>query len=250
MHWQGSHLTEVPPVGAIGGWMIRASRVCFVLSAALMMLAPTRAEAVSYTFSSCMTANWGGCSDLPDQMKVEVTDPGGGYVDFTFTNEIGIRSSITALYFDVASGLVTSLAIQYESSGVDFKTTNVSPPNIPGGNNITPTFSVSSDLAADTQNVQNGIDALGESLTLRFTLATGTDFADIIAALNEGTDTDAFRIAAHIQALPGGKSDSLICCSGDGGGGTPSPEPASMALMGLLAMGAAYRVRRQRLKLS
>jgi hypothetical protein len=221
---------------------------------AVVVCSPSVASAESYTFSSCLTANWVGCSGLPDQMKVDVTDAGGGYVDFKFTNAIGIASSITALYFDAAAGLFKSIKVQSESAGVDFKTESLSPPNTPGANGISPPFVVSvlengpgkSDnvtLGADTQGSPQGIDAASESLVLRLGLGTGKTFSDIIAALDKGPGVDALRIAAHIQSLPGGQSESIICC--DTGTGIPSPEPASMALFGLMAIGAAHRIRRR-----
>jgi hypothetical protein len=220
------------------------------LVVAVVALAPAEAQAVPYTFSNCLTANWSGCSSLPAQMKVDVTDAGGGYVDFKFTNDVGISSSITAIYFD-ADGLFKSIAVQSESAGVDFKTGSLSPPNVPGANGATPPFQMTVipkagpdiSLGADTQGSPNGINSASEYLVLRLKLNDTKTFNDIINALDDGPGVDSLRIAAHIQSLPGGQSDSIICCGT--GTGVPSPEPASIALFGIVAIALAQRMRRR-----
>lgn len=221
------------------------------LVAAVVALAPAEAQAVPYTFSNCLTANWIGCSGLPAQMKVDVTDAGSGYVDFKFTNDVGISSSITAIYFD-ADGFFKSIAVQSESAGVDFQTGNLSPPDVPGANGATPPFQLTVipknngpdiSLGADTQGSPSGIDSASEYLVLRLKLKDTKTFNDIISALDDGPGVDSLRIAAHIQSLPGGQSDSIICCGP--GNGYPSPEPASIALFGIVAIALAQRMRRR-----
>jgi len=225
-----------------------------VAAAGFLALIPAAAEAAPYTFSSCISSNNSGlCASLPSQLKVDVTAAGSGYVDFKFTNDIaggGIASSITALYFD-ATGFLTSISVLGESAGVDFKTTRVSPPDVPSANGADPDFVVTEPLKADTVSPTspNGINAAGEYLTLRMAIAVGKTFDDVKAALDLGPTTDAgIRIAAHVQAIgTGGQSDSVICCSAVGGPPPPSiPEPATLALFGLTALGTAYRVRQRR----
>ena len=210
---------------------MRAVRLSLAVVMALVAL-PAAARAETYTFDACMSSNYSGCSQLLTQMKVEVTDAGGGFVDFKFTNDATIASSITALYFD-AAGYLTTLSIQTEV-GVDFKTTNVTPPDAPSGDTYTPQFSVTANLSTDTTSPasQNGINSSGDYLVLRMGIDPSKSFADIINALNLGSETDALRIAAHVQGLPQGQSDTLICCTGTG---ISSPEPASLSLFGLMA---------------
>jgi hypothetical protein len=218
-----------------------------VAALTLIPLLPAAAQAETYTFDACITSNYSGCATVAGQITVEVTQTTAGFVDFKFMNTATVESSITALYFD-ATGFLTSLAIKEESSGVDFKTTNVAPPEVPGSGTWVPQFSVTSGLSTDTisPKAPNGINEAGEFLTLQMGLAAGKTFTDIINALNLGSETDALRIAAHVQGLPKGQSDSIICCTG--GGGTPSPEPASISLFGLIALGAAYKLRRREAK--
>ena len=224
-----------------------------VVALGVVALSPSEAEAVPYTFTECITANWAGCNTVPTQMKVDVTDAGGGFVDFTFMNEVGVPSSITALYFD-AEGFFSSIAVQSQSAGVMFTPGDPEPPDAPGKNNASPPFSVtllpngpgSADnvtLAVDASGSPEGIDSATERLVVRLGLATGKTFSDIIGALDQGSNVDSLRIAAHVQSLPTGQSETIICC--DTGTGIPSPEPASIALFGLMALALAHRMRRR-----
>lgn len=229
--------------------MRSALKASLALFATLVVLLPARAEAETYTFSYCLENNSGLCESLASQLKVEVTEAADdGWVNFTFTNEVGIQSSLTDLYFD-ADGFLTKMKIIGESSGVDFTAGSATPPDVPGGGDATPEFVVSTSLVADSNPPAqpNGINAAGEYLTISFKMAQDVSFEEIVEALNLGPNTDeGIRIAAHVQGVgPRGESDSLICCDGFDNV-TPSPEPASMALFGLAALGAAYQARRRR----
>jgi hypothetical protein len=142
------------------------------------------------------------------------------------------------------------MVIQAESAGVDFSSP-ATPGELPGANNAVPQFNTTNQLSADSNPpaAPNGINAAGEFLTLRFTIGGAFTFNDIISALNQGVGVDALRIGAHVQAIgTSGQSDGVICCGGSGGGsgtGQVVPEPASLALFGLVALGAASRVRRR-----
>lgn len=233
-----------------------------VLSFVGLLPASASADPYTFTFDGCLSNNWSGCGSdsFLSKLQVEVTQTDTGYVDFKFTNAYvdlnGNTPSITAIYFDLGQSLFTDIAVLNESSGVDFTAGNPTPPDAPASSGAEPTFEVTKIttgqgkdkttviLGADTQGSPTGVDSPTESVTLRLTLGSGFDFADIISAIEDGPGVDSLRIAAHIQSLPGGLSDSVICCgSGDG---TPSPEPASMSLFGLMALGAAYRLRRRK----
>lgn len=210
-----------------------------------------RAEAASYTFSYCFDNNSGMCGTIAAQMTVDVTNAGtingAQYADFKFINAVTATSasSVTDIYFD-AGGFLKNLSVhnQTTDTGVNFKAGAAKPWDPPGGNNANPVFEVSSRAGARDPQPDNALNSADDYLTLRLQLASGKTFDDIINALDLGPDSGAgIRIAAHVQAIGSNEqSDTFICC---GGGGTPTPEPGSLALFGLAALGAAYRVRRR-----
>ena len=101
--------------------MSPALRLLTILTFVWMGLTPTKAEAYTYTFSYCLENNSGLCETVASQLKVEVTESSeDGWVNFTFTNDVGIQSSVTDLYFD-ADGYFSTMKIVGESAGVDFR---------------------------------------------------------------------------------------------------------------------------------
>ena len=222
--------------------MIVRFRCALALVFAVGALLPARAEAISYTFTNCFDNNSGLCSELAPQLQVEVTDAGGPWVDFTFTNAVGISSSITDIYFD-ADGFLKEIKIQSESTGVDFAV-GTNPPQPPGGNQAIPPFEVTHSLlaGATAPPSQNGINSATEFLTVRFK-RDGVSFDQIIAALEAGPNTaNGIRIAAHVQGI-GNASDTFICCGGEN---FSAPEPALVALFGIGLLAVAARARRRK----
>ena len=223
------------------------------LATSFVVLLPIDAAAVSYTFSYCFDNNSSVCSEIAQQMTVDVTDAGGGKVNFEFQNNVGEASSVTALYFD-AGGFLGNMVILDEAGGADFTEGSASPSDPPGGEQAIPPFETTASLLADANNPkpQKGLNSIDDGLTLQFDIENGLTFTDIIAALNLGpNEGDGIRIAAHVQGIGrGGQlSDTFICCSpgsGGGNGGSPTPEPATASLFGLAALAAAYRVRRNK----
>ena len=100
-----------------------------------------------------------------------------------------------------------------------------SPPDLPGGNNASPPFSVTAGFSADSDSpVQpNGVNP-GESLGIRFSLQPGETFADVLTALGNGD----LRVGIHVQAFASGSSESFVNTP-------PLPEPGSVALFGVAA---------------
>jgi hypothetical protein len=226
-----------------------SARFFLAFATLMVFLLPARAGAETYTFSYCLENNSGLCEDIASQLKVEVTlaavdEP---WVNFTFTNEVGITSSITDLYFD-ATGFFDKMKILTESAGVNFEL-GANPSEVPGAGEAEPDFVVSTSLSADSEppRTENGINADGESLTISFKMAQGVTFDEVIDALNLGPGSDeGIRIAAHLQGVgPNGESDSLICCT-PGENVIPSPEPAVLALFGMGLFAVGLRIRRKK----
>jgi hypothetical protein len=162
--------------------------------------------------------------DFSNQLRVEVAEAVGG-ASFTFFNDVGIQSSIAAIYFDDLTPrmFIDPIKISGQSSGVKFKNTGA-PPNLPGGQQIA--------FYADDANsvkgpVTNGVDAQGEYISfLGLWAGSNTSFINLLSAMDSG----AFRVGVHLRALPDGQSETYV---------TPSavPLPAAVWLFGSALFG-------------
>jgi hypothetical protein len=190
---------------------------------AFVLLSPaSRAWADLYTFDR-ITSNSG--VDVAAQLFVNVTNPGGGQVDFKFTNAVGLAASITQIYFDDDAGVLGSIDSLSETLGVSFSI-NGAPSDLPSGDTIS--FAATHWATADAPVSHNGIDSSIESLVIRFDLVALKSFTDVIAALDNGT----LRIGLHVQALPDDESDSFV----NNGRIVPSPSAAILGLLGLVSL--------------
>ncbi len=173
-----------------------------LLAACVLGLAAQAAFAASYGFTR-ITGN--SSSDVASQMSVDVTDIGGGQVQFRFFNNVGIASSICDIYFD-ADGVLNSIASITGSSGVSFSE-GASPANLPGGNGISPGFEASLSADSASPTTQNGVNSASEWVNMILNLESGQSFGDLISALNSG----AVRLGLHAQAIGSdGQSDGFV----------------------------------------
>jgi len=206
----------------------------FALALLVALSAP--ASAVTYNFTN-ITCNNVECAQLGSQLQMDVLSAGvvGGvsYVDFKFTNNIGIASSITDIYFD--DGTLLGISNITSSAGVVFAQ-GANPGNLPSGNNANPAFQTTAGFSADSSPpaAPNGVNTASEWVTITFALINGKTYADTLAALADGT----LRVGLHVQAIGvAGGSDSFIHV----------PEPG---FYGLLSMGLAglgfFAMRRRR----
>ena len=186
------------------------------------------AQAATYNFN-CFE----GCGPIPaglgGQMAVSVVDhivtAATNDVLFTFSNAVGIPSSITRGYFDNGlTGLINSIAIHAQSAGVNFAVP-ANPANVPGGQNIAFFADVSAGSLPPT--LHNGINAASEYLTILANLSPGSTFNDVTNAMNSG----ALRVALHVQGIPTGDySASFVNV-------VPEPETWATLLAGLGLLG-------------
>jgi len=143
------------------------------------------------------------------QLLVDVSNPAGDHnVLFTFRNIGSSPSSICDVYF--ADGTLLSLASVTNELGVSFKQAEIAkvcPPDLPGGNKITPPFHVTGLFKADSDApVQpNGVNP-GEQLGILFTLQSNKEFADTLASLADGS----LRIGIHVQGFANSGSESFV----------------------------------------
>jgi hypothetical protein len=195
----------------------------------------TQSQAVTYGFD-CITGNVAGdCSIGEAQLTVDVTDAGAGQVLFTFSNSGPEASSIADVYFD--DGSIPSISgiasIDNSDAGVSFSLGS-NPPDLPGGNSITPAFNATTGLTADSDapTQPNGVNP-GESLGILVDLSSGVSYADLLSDI---TSMD-LRIGIHVQGYATGGSESFI---------NNVPVPAAVWLFGSGLLGLVGVARRRR----
>ena len=180
---------------------------------AFWFAAPSSAATLGF---GCITNSIAGdCAIGAAQTSVDVSDAGGGQVLFTFHNAGPAASSIADVYFD--DGSLLALAFIVNGPGVSFSQ-GASPPDLPGGNNASPPFTVTAGFSADSDApVQpNGVNP-GEALGIRFTLQGGASYLDVLDDLADGS----LRIGIHVQGFATGGSESFVNV----------PEPGALALL-------------------
>jgi hypothetical protein len=201
-----------------------------LLTALATLMMAGSANALTIGFAK-ITNN--GNPDVASQLAVDVTAGSGGSVDFKFTNNVGIASSITDIYFD--DGTLLALASITDSGATVAFTSPATPGNLPGGNLATPPFVTTANFSADSDSpiLANGVDSATEFVTINFTLQGGQTYADTLAALASG----ALRIGLHVQGIgdPGGSDSYVNTSSVPDGGMTISLLGLALGGMGLMA---------------
>ncbi len=195
-----------------------------VLSLAILFFTGTLQAATLSFF--CITGNTAGdCAIGESQLSAEVIDL-DRQVQFNFYNTGTEESVISEIYFD-DTGLLFGLTGLIDADdgingnpGVDFSQ-GATPPDLPGGDNITPAFEVSPGLlaGADSPSPVNGVGP-DEWLGIIFNLQNGRTFDDIIAGLTDG----GLRIGLHVIAFDSGGSESFV-------NNSPVPLPAGVWLL-------------------
>ena len=161
---------------------------------------------------------------------------------------------ISEAYWDDNGGLFSAISIDSSSNGqnnsvVSWKTTGVTPPNLPSGNTANPTFDGTGGLkaAANNPSPTNGV-GINEFVQFKLTYTNGTSFADVISDLKDGS----LRLGLHVQGHNTGGSETYVAggCKGDdcGDGGSgidPVPVPASLPLL-IGALGLTGYIARRR----
>jgi hypothetical protein len=180
--------------------------------------------------------------DVAGQLSALVEDVGGD-ASFTFFNDVGIDSSVTAVYFDddvplLGSATITSSGVGPSVTAVNFSE-GATPSNLPGG--AAHSFSATYSADSDTPPPENGINEATDWLTIVFDLLAGMSFTDVTAALMNGD----LRIGMQVQSIAGGganDSDQFL------NNPAPIPLPAGLLLFlsGLVGIGFLGRYKAKR----
>ncbi len=192
---------------------------------AFSLLIPLQANASLYNFFNITNNDAGDAAIGEAQLSVDVTDPGGNQVLFTFLNIGPEASSIADVYFDDNSGQLLSIAsIDNSFSGVSFSE-GASPGNLPGGN----TIGFISDFSADSDPPAqpNGVNP-GEELGVLFNLAGGSSFANVIGGMNSSD----LLVGIHVQGFASGGSESFV---------TPIPPTVLLLASSLIGLAGIRR---------
>lgn len=217
-----------------------------MVTAAIMAGAGFSARAATYSFKCLTNSNAGNCGDGEASLSMSITDAGAGRVDFKFTNNSLVNSSITEIYFD--DGTLLGIASVTDSgAGVVFSQIGTAnPANLPGAANVTPSFQATQGFVVDTGNggpskgVEHKLDSgVWEFVTIRFNLINGKSFADTLNAMNGPLgDGNDLRVGLHVKSFSGGGSESFI---------SAVPEPAGFVFpaLGLGLLGAMTRARKK-----
>lgn len=139
-----------------------------------------------------------------EQLFVELIDS-GSQVGFMFANTGLQASSITDVYFD--DGTLLGIASISGMPGLVEFSQYASPPDLPGGNNVSPPFVTTVGFSADSDPPAQpfGVNP-GEFLSVTFDLQGGGTIDDVINELESGE----LRIGIHVQGFNSGGSESFI----------------------------------------
>jgi len=182
----------------------------------------------------CFTNNVpGDCSQLSQNIKVDISNPADDDVLFVFRNQAPIPATVSNIYWD-SSLLNYGSPVITNSPGVIFSVGG-NPPTLPGGQMLTPPFASDFRVSAEPPPATNGIEP-GEQLMVKLDLALGVSYGDFLSSFAE---LNGSRIGLHVISvgLNEENSESMI---------TVIPVPGALPLMLSGILGLSLLARRRR----
>lgn len=161
-------------------------------------------------------------SDVAGQLFMDANVTGAGLSSVMFTNVGPLASTVTEIYFGSDEALNLNLdSILFQCPGVDFTISGATPQNPPGMNDFGNWWTITI-AAAEASNpaAHKGIDPL-ECLNLQVSYDGSLSFSELI-------QFGQLQVALHVTGQPDGNSDTFVNAT------SIVPEPASLALMGLV----------------
>jgi hypothetical protein len=221
------------------------------------------AQAVTFGFTRITNNN---VQNPASQFLADVTDLGGGMVQFKISNSPGIASAISEFYLadsnlpsppqpgspsnpgNISTYFQNGPVAQGPNQGTVQFTLNanvnpVNPADLPGGN----TVGFVSDQNVSSEDVQVPANANrinpGEFLILKYNLLSGVTFNDVMTDLESGL----LRMGLHVQSIgTQGGSDSFVNNQTPIQEPEPAPEPGTTAALGLFALGGLALLKKKR----
>lgn len=222
--------------------MKRQYKIIYSILLTLALAGSSVIAGPTYSFTN-ISSNSPISSGLGSYLTVELTEESGQAL-FMFKNAAfdvngdPILSSITQIYFDDASGVLSSInSIDDSDSGVDFSI-GATPSKLPNRNNVTPSFKADFSAGSDSPTQPNGVNP-DEFLGIYFNL--NHDFNDVLNSMGNGY----LRIGFHVQGLADGESDTFI--NDEEVPPPPSTVPAPGAMMlASIGLGVVGYLRKKR----
>lgn len=212
---------------------------------ATVALVPAKAHALTFYFD-CQIIGGPTCTDTSLQGSLTLTDGAAGTVNGTVDLNGASIEKVQEIVLNLIDGSLTGDPDTGWSftgiTGVDYSSNGVKPDG----------YSGFFDLVLNTPN--NQFEPLNFTLTHAglsvsdfLTLDTlNLLYAAVHIGAYNGTNCSLWEGAKDQTAATGGPAPVVAGdCGGGGGDGVTVPEPASMMLFGLGALGAAYRARRK-----
>lgn len=214
----------------------------------IALTAATASAGIVYGFSN-ITNNAPSPIDVASQLKMTVTDDGGGKVSFKFQNEVGIASTVEQVFFDFDDTQSSLLKVapaptvtNTDGGGVGQAVTftgTVGSATLPGGNGAPYNFDTDYYASADSPAPKKGLNEALDALTVTFDLSSGRAFTDVTDWLDSGL----LRVGMHVISIgTASKSDSFLNTP-QTNGIVPVPSAVVLAGSGVLAIMCLWRWR-------